>query len=163
MKTKFIYIRSLRSGREPRLIKNIHVVGKKYLLLLSLAFMTACDSDNFNNRNPYIPNYNFSVEINMSLPQYSQLQFPSNAFYYPNEGVRGIIIFNTGSGYNAFDAACPNQELQSCSTMDIDGIMAVCPCDEAQYNLFDGQSPGMEYPMKGYRVEVNGSVLRIYN
>jgi hypothetical protein len=26
-------------------------------------------------------------------------------------GARGIIVFNTGSGYNAFDAACPNQAI----------------------------------------------------
>ena len=142
---------------------NQKIVSKKYILLLLMLSLLSCDSDSFNNNNPYLPNYGFSFTVNMSLPQYSQLQFPSNGVYYPNEGVRGIIIFNTGSGYNAFDAACPNQELSSCSTMDIEGISAICPCDDAEYSLFTGQSPGMQYPMKQYRVQVNGNVLTIYN
>jgi hypothetical protein len=41
----------------------------------------------------------------MNLPAYSNLQYASNAIYYPGVGARGIIVFNTGSGYNAFDAA----------------------------------------------------------
>jgi nitrite reductase/ring-hydroxylating ferredoxin subunit len=59
--------------------------------------------------------------------------------------------------------ACPNQELSSCSTMTIDGINVVCPCDEAEYSLFSGQSPGKQYPLKQYRVEVNGNSLLVYN
>lgn len=139
---------------------------KKYILfLLFLPLTFGCSGDNFNNHNPYIPNYNFSFDLDMNLPAYSQLQYPSNAYYYSgaNAGVKGVIIFNTGSGYNAFDAACPNQELSSCERMGINGINAVCTCDSAAYSLFTGQSPGQEYPMKQYRVEVNGTVLRVYN
>lgn len=100
----------------------------------------------------------------MNLPSYASLQYASNAIYYPNQGVRGVIIFNTGNGYTAFDAACPNQALSDCSTMTIKGINAVCACDNAEYGLFTGQSPNKEYPMKQYRVEVRGNnVLRVYN
>jgi hypothetical protein len=42
----------------------------------------------------------------MSLPQYSNLQYPSNHVVDYSQGVRGIVIFNTGSGFNAFDLAC---------------------------------------------------------
>ena len=115
------------------------------------------------NTNPYLPNYTFTVDININLPSYSNLKFPSNGIYYSAVGARGIIIFNTGSGYNAFDAACPNQSLGSCSTMTINGINAICSCDNAEYSLFTGQSPGKQYPLKQYRVEVNGSLLRVYN
>ena len=137
---------------------------KKFILLLfTICLLCGCEKENFNNRNPYIPNYGFSETINMSLPSYSQLQYPSNAIYYPNAGARGVIIFNTGSGYVVFDAACPNQPISECSTMLISGIMAVCPCDDSEYNLFTGQSPGKEYPMKQYRVTQNGNVLNIFN
>jgi nitrite reductase/ring-hydroxylating ferredoxin subunit len=98
----------------------------------------------------------------MNLPLYSNLQYPSNAIYYAGKGVKGLIIFNTGSGYNAFDAACPNQTPSTCSPMTIDGIDAVCSCDNKTYSLFSGQG-SLQYPMKQYRVEVNGNVLRIYN
>jgi nitrite reductase/ring-hydroxylating ferredoxin subunit len=98
----------------------------------------------------------------MNLPAYSNLQYPSSAIYYPGVGAKGIFVFNTGSGYNAFDAACPNQTLSSCSTMTIKGINVVCPCDSKEYSLFTGQG-GLQYPLKQYRVEVNGNVLRVYN
>ena len=136
---------------------------KKILLLLLFLPILSCDDNNFNNNNPNIPNYSFSEPININLPAYSQLQFASNAIYYPGGSLNGIIVFNTGSGYNAFDAACPNQPLGPCSTMRISGINAICGCDDAEYSLFTGQSPGMEYPMKQYRVEVNGSTLRVFN
>jgi nitrite reductase/ring-hydroxylating ferredoxin subunit len=47
--------------------------------------------------------------------------------------------------------------------MTLNGIMGVCPCDDAEYSLFTGLSQGKEYPLKAYRVEVNGNNLRIYN
>lgn len=139
---------------------------KKYLILLLIPFLTNCDSDNFTNNNPFIPNYGFSVNINLNLPQFSNLQFPTNGVYIgsPGVGVRGIFIFNTGSGYVAYDAACPNQALSSCSTMTLSGIDAICPCDNTRYSLFTGQAQGMQYPMKRYRIEqIDAVSLRVYN
>ncbi|MBC5837967.1 Rieske (2Fe-2S) protein [Flavobacterium muglaense] len=132
-----------------------------FVLLITIAF-SGCSDSNFNNKNPYLPSYTFNVDINMNLPAYSSLQYPSNAIYYASVGVKGIYIFNTGSGYNAFDAACPNQVLSSCSTMTLKGINIICPCDSNEYSLFTGQG-GLQYPLKQYRVEVNGNVLRVYN
>ena len=104
---------------------------KKLLLFLIFPLFFSCEKENFNNNNPYLPNYSFNVNINMNLPQFSNLQFPSNAVYINNgsAGVRGIIVFNTGGSYVAFDAACPNQPLSSCSTMTLSGINAICECD----------------------------------
>jgi len=138
---------------------------KKFVLLFIVSgFFFGCESERFNNFNPNIPNYTFTLDINTNLPLYSSLQFPGNAVYISqgNAGVRGIIVFNTGSGYNAFDAACPNQALSSCSTMEISGTNAICPCDEESYNLFTGLG-NLDYPMKRYRTEVNGTIVRVYN
>jgi len=135
---------------------------KVLLLIFAISFLMGCSGNENSNTNPYLPNYTFSVDLNTNLPTYSTLKYPSNAVYYSSAGVRGIIVFNTGSGYNAFDAGCPNQELSSCSTMTIKGINALCSCDNKEYSLFTGQS-GMPYPMKQYRVEVNGDVIRVYN
>lgn len=145
---------------------------KYFLLLLVFPVLFGCSTNSPNNNNPYLPNYPVNVEINMNLPQYSDLKFVSNAVYIANQGVRGIIIFNnSGTTYNAFDAACPNQALSSCSTMTfkkiddqrIDRTNVVCACDNAEYSLFSGQSKGKQYPLKQYRVEVVGNVLRVYN
>ena len=128
-------------------------------------FLIGCSDNENSNKNPYIPNYNFSVELNLNLPLYSNLKSPGNGIYYPNSGAKGLIIFNTGNGYNAFDAACPNQEISSCSTMTIKGINALCACDSKEYNLFTGQGDGtVTYPLKQYRVDViNETLIRIYN
>ena len=136
---------------------------KKILLLfVVIPFFFSCSDSGFHNTNPFVPNYTFTVDINMNLPAYSNLKYVSNAVYYTGVGARGIIVFNTGSGYNAFDAACPNQALSSCSTMTINGINAVCGCDSKEYSLFTGQGK-LQYPLKQYRVQVNGNVLRVYN
>ena len=137
----------------------------KKLLSLTFALLVfmACDDSGFNNRNPFIPNYSFSETINMTLPSYQVLTYPGNAIYYPGGGARGLIVFNTGSGYRAYDAACPNQAMAPCSTLQLNGIEAVCPCDEVAYNLYTGQAPEQEYPMKPYRVSVQGNVLRVFN
>lgn len=132
-----------------------------WIFILFSAFISCSDNGPVNT-NPFIPNYTFTVDINMNLPSYSKLLYPSNAVYYAGKGVKGLIIFNNGSGYNAFDAACPNQTPSTCSPMTIDGIYAVCSCDTKTYSLFSGQG-SLQYPMKQYRVEVNGYVLRIYN
>ncbi|GGD18776.1 Rieske (2Fe-2S) protein [Flavobacterium orientale] len=139
---------------------------RKAILVLIFSFtLLNCDSDGFNNNNPYLPNYSFSFDVNMNLPLYSQLQFVSNGVLItqPGVGVNGIIVFNAGNGvFNAFDAGCPNQPLTSCSTMTINGINAVCPCDNEEYSLFTGLG-ALQYPLKRYRVEVLGNIIRVYN
>lgn len=135
---------------------------KYFVLLILLSLITSCDTGTLNNKNPYLPNYQVNIQINLSLPQYSNLQFASNHVLV-NGGVSGIVIFNTGSGYVAFDLACPNQDLSSCSTMTISGINAVCACDNAQYSLFTGQSAGKQYPLKQYRTETGGGYLYVTN
>ena len=136
---------------------------KSLLLLLLLPLLMGCSDNGFNNNNPFLSNYSFTADLNLNLPAYSNLKFASNAIYYSSPAVpRGIFIFNTGSGFNAFDAACPNQAISSCSTMTIKGINVVCACDNTEYSLFTGQG-GKQYPLKQYRVEANGTNLRVYN
>jgi nitrite reductase/ring-hydroxylating ferredoxin subunit len=139
------------------------MIKKALLLIIAIPLFINCSNNENSNTNPYIPNYSFSVELNTNLPSYSTLKYVSNSVYYPNAGARGIIVFNTnGNTYNAFDAACPNQELSNCSTMTIKGINAICACDSKEYSLFTGLG-NMQYPMKQYRVEVNGNIIRVYN
>lgn len=137
------------------------------LLVLFLATLSCEKDNNNNNNNPYLPNYSFDVTLNMSFPQYSSLAFPSNAVYVnvAGAGIRGVIVFNAGSGnYLAYDAACPNQALSDCSTMTINGINAKCACDEASYSLFTGLAAEKQYAMKTYRVQViDETTIKIYN
>ena len=132
--------------------------------ILLLAILS-CHKDKINNSNPYLANYSFSIQVNLNLPSYSSLQFAGNSKKIDEFGVgnRGIIIYNSGTGYYAFDGAGPNQELSSCSTLEISGATATCPCDDAIYSLLDGRSPGLQYPLKQYRAELNGTTVIVSN
>ncbi|MBS7229997.1 hypothetical protein KHA90_03075 [Flavobacterium psychroterrae] len=135
---------------------------KFWLLIVFVSILFSCSDNNTSNKNPYIPSYSVNLSIDMNLPAYSNLKFVSNGIIIPNYGAKGVIIFNAGSGYTAFDAACPNQALTSCTAMTINGINAVCSCDKTEYSLFTGLG-GKEYPLKQYRVEVIGTVIHVYN
>ncbi len=136
-----------------------------FLLFCACIVLISCTKDKINNSNPNLPNYTFSVTVDTSLPSYSVLGFAGNGVTVTQNGagIRGVFVFNTGSGYTAWDMACPNQSLGACSTMTLNGINGVCPCDGKEYSLYTGLSSGMKYPLKQYRIEDNGGVLRVYN
>ncbi|WJS96297.1 hypothetical protein NYQ10_07495 [Flavobacterium johnsoniae] len=136
---------------------------KIWFFIAFTAVLFSCSDNNRSNNNPYIPNYSINVYLDNNLPTYNNLKYVSNPVYVPNYGAKGIIVMKTGEGtYTAFDAACPNQAITSCTAMTISGIYAVCSCDKAEYNLFTGLG-GKEYPMKQYRAEGSGTVIHVYN
>lgn len=136
---------------------------KIWLLIVLLCVLSACSENERSNNNPYIPNYSVNVSLDTNLPLYNNLRFVSNPVFVPNYGAKGLIVMKTGEGtYNAFDAACPNQELNSCTAMTINGINAVCSCDKTEYNLYTGLG-GKKYPLKQYKVEGVGTIIHVYN
>ena len=138
---------------------------KIILLLFFISILPGCSKDDHRSQNPYLPDYNFSIDISLDLPSYSQLNFPSNPvrIFQTGIGINGIIVMNTGGGFVAWEVTCPNQPMTECSILEINGINAVCPCDNVEYSLFNGQGPA-QYPLKQYRVEViSPSLIRVYN
>lgn len=143
---------------------------KKYiLLLLILPFLGACSKDDFRNNNKYLPNYNFSIDINMDLPLYSDLMYTANPVLVTQAGIgiNGVIVMNVGTNsYVAYEASCPNQALSACSLLNPKKqIVVKCPCDGVEYNLFTGQpTTKVEFPLKQYRVQVLApNMIRVYN
>ena len=143
---------------------------KKIVALLSIIVLfISCSSDNVRYKNPYIPDYGFSITIDANLPLYSGLLSAVNPILITNEnvGANGIIVMKiSDTDYRAWEANCPNQYLSACSRMVINGVNAKCPCDEIEYSLFtgvgiDGQG---EYTMKPYRVDILGkNLIRVSN
>ena len=105
--------------------------------------------------------------VNMSLPQFSQLQFVSNSVYVPNAGNGGIIVTNSGTGFLAWDASDPNLSPSSCSRLEINGLEATSSCTTPNtYSLITGQplnDSSLRCGLKAYRVEQNGNDLIITN
>ncbi len=141
---------------------------KKLLSLLTVyVLLTACSGsdDSFNN-NPNLADLNFRFQVNLSLPEYNNLQFPGNAYATYNYGVKGVVIYNINNDqFVAFELSDPNHPPRSCSAMTLNGVIANCNCDDNSYNVITGQlSEGEgEYGMKPYRVERSGNVLQIFN
>ena len=116
-------------------------------------------------RNPYLKDFSFNREINLDLPQYSPLKFANNSVLIKEIGIKGVIVFNTGSQFLAWEASDPNHFPSSCSTMEPSQFTCSCPCEGNKYSLYDGQiiNGNGSYTLKPYHVSVNGNILIIYN
>ena len=139
-------------------------------ILLITFLLTSCskNDDNNQNNNPNIPNVSFDTQtlINPSLPQYNQMQFPGNHILLnSNYGIKGVVLYYSGSDYSAFELSDPNHPISSCSKLTVNGITATCGCaDENAYEILNGAKlDGGQYTMTRYNVEVNGSIIRVYN
>jgi hypothetical protein len=129
-------------------------------------FLFSCGKNSVDN-----PNCKFLLDVGVNVPVnlnfYTQLQFPGNSIYIPNEGNAGIILINIGSGFLAWDASDPNHPPSACSAISASGFNATCGCDDGNtYDLSTGLSTNgtaLPCPLKNYRIEQNGNALLIFN
>lgn len=143
---------------------------KDFFIFIFVGLMlVGCSSDDHRINNPNLLDVNVNFTVDLSLPQYSGLQFPSNSVYVSQYGNGGIILMNTGSNYVAYDAADPNHPRKdNCISMEIDGdIRLKCSCEGNTYDLFTGnfiEGDDLEYTLYPYRVTDNGNgILRVTN
>lgn len=148
--------------------KHLKINMKAIFLLIGLSFLISCESDDNLRRNPNLLNINVNYEVNLSLPQFNNLNFSGNSVYVPGQGNLGLIIVNSGSSFLAWDAADPNLTPSDCSRLIIiDGLTAESTCDKPpnSYSLITGQPlvENLRYPLFAYRVTESSGVLRIFN
>jgi nitrite reductase/ring-hydroxylating ferredoxin subunit len=145
---------------------------KRFLILCcAVICLFSCSSDDgIVNNNPFIPNALVQYQLDLGLPLFDNLRFAGGSTYIANGGgVRGFFVFNlSGDQFLAWEASCPNHIPNNCSTMDIQGVLAKCSCEDFEYSLANGQllNPNegeANYPMINYRVTKNGDVLSITN
>ena len=141
---------------------------KRFLYLIFLIpVILSCSGDDDIRNNPYLPDLNFSVRFDLSLPEYNQLNFPGNSFTTYNYGINGIVIYNLNNDqYMAFELTDPNHVIQECSVMTVKGTEAICSCNDGnKYTIVTGQQIAGEgqYPLKPYRVVRQGNVLEVSN
>jgi nitrite reductase/ring-hydroxylating ferredoxin subunit len=141
---------------------------KKILYFLPVYFLLlACSgSDDNLRRNPNLPDLNFRFQLNLSLPEYNDLQFPGNSYTTYNHGVKGVVIYNlNNSQYLAFELSDPNHPPSNCSGMRVNGVIATCDCEGNQYNIITGELADGEgqYTMKPYRIQRSGNVIEVWN
>ncbi|WP_299553442.1 hypothetical protein [Seonamhaeicola sp.] len=141
---------------------------KVIYILICLVFLSACSGNSGEDENcKFLLDVNVHETINLSLPQYSQLQFAGNSIYIPNAGNAGIIIASTGFDFYAWDASDPNRVPSACSTLVPSGLEATSSCpDKNKYSLVTGaplENSSLRCSLKFYRVEKNGNNLLIFN
>jgi nitrite reductase/ring-hydroxylating ferredoxin subunit len=137
----------------------------KYIVLIVFLVVVSC-SKTAVERNPFLIEKGFDQSINLALPAFNNLSYAGGSMYWPNGGIRGLLLYNlNGNTIMAWEASCPNHEVKSCSTMQISGVTASCSCEDYQYSLATGQplSEGATYSLLFYKVQQNGTALRIYN
>ncbi|WP_432411960.1 hypothetical protein [Rasiella sp. SM2506] len=137
--------------------------------LLSILFFSCKKDDDFTGNNPNLINPLVNITLNLSLPQYDPLRFPGGSVLLnPPQGIRGVVIYNINNNeYSAFELSDPNHTPSSCSRMEIEGIIATCPCptDDNEYNIVTGQHMSDQnlFPMLRYRAVRNGNVITVSN
>jgi len=143
---------------------------KKLLIIAVISlFIASCSKSDNDVNNQFLPNQSFdtSTTINTSFPQYNSLQFPGNHAIVNGFGLNGIVVYNSGSSYRAFELSDPNHNLQSCSRLNVEGVIATCGCDDANsYDILTGQAQegtSGPYTLKPYFVEVSGNIIRVFN
>lgn len=141
------------------------------ILLFLSALMVQCSTQN-SRRNPYLQEVNFSIELNLNLPQYSSLNIIGNPVLVntAGAGTKGIIVMNSGfDQFVAFEASCANHSPNACSTLVLEGQNGVCECEAYRYSLFTGQllnpsNPSENiYDLLAYQTQASGNILRIFN
>ncbi|WP_299777743.1 hypothetical protein [uncultured Formosa sp.] len=144
---------------------------KLFLATITTLLMVNCSTNDSYEDNPYIPDYSFDTGtlINTNLPKYNALNFPGNYILLDSPyGVNGVVLYYIGAGmYTAFELTDPNHAITSCSTLEVNGIIATCDCDDDNsYNIVNGYPESDttgEYTLKPYFVTVSGTTIRVYN
>lgn len=133
----------------------------KYLLLPLVLVLFSLSCNTIDSEVPDIP---FTFEINLNL--YNNL-VPGNALLFKGVGYGGVIVSCESPGrYYAYDATCTEEISQDC-TLELEGILGVCPCCQSKYILIGGGYPTSgpaAAPLRPYNVsQVNSFTLRVYN
>ena len=138
---------------------------KNLLFFLAIILLSNC-STSFQN-NDVLPTIQVNETIDLSLPEFINLNTPQN-WAYGNGGIKGIIIYNiNGREFKAFERAAPHIQISGCSQMVVENnIRMRCPCDDSEFNVLNGSplTDGVDKNAREYLVSnLNGVVLRITN
>jgi nitrite reductase/ring-hydroxylating ferredoxin subunit len=106
------------------------------------------------------------VNYNVTIQEFN-IKAVNKVLLVPNQGVAGLMIVATGTGYVAFDRCSAVNPAGLCKVApDESGITATDPCTGAKWLLMDGspqKAPAVRY-LKSYAVSVQGGqIIQILN
>ena len=112
----------------------------------------------------YVP----EVPVNYSITiQQFNIEARNGVLLVPDEGVAGLLIVSTATGYKAYDRCSPVNPENLCKIVpDAGSITVTDPCTDAKWLLMDGspqKAPAVHY-LKSYTVRIQGSQqIRVTN
>ena len=114
----------------------------------------------------YIQNVVVDINLNLTLPGFSDLQTVGNSVFI-NGGVKGIIVYRQGfDSYKTYDRNCSFEPSLSCARIDsVNSSIAICKCCNSKFLLSDGtpfDGPAL-LPLKQYQNNLSEDFLYIYN
>ena len=133
----------------------------KFLIIFLLSIFSCGDSNN------YIRNVYVDVEIDLSLPEFSNLNTVGNSLFIEG-GNKGIIIYrHSNYEYKIYDRNCSYEPNLDCSYIDsVNSIIAFCGCCSSAFLLDQNgsaaNSPAI-LPLKQYNYSLNNTLLHIFN
>ena len=131
-------------------------------ILIALFFFSNC-----NTKDDYIQEVYVNINIDLNLPEFSDLQVSGNSIFIEG-GVEGIIIYHgVGNDYKVYDRNCSYEPSLSCSQIDsVDAGIAYCGCCTSAFLLSNDasvlNSPAL-LPLKKYYWTLTGSQMHISN
>jgi len=131
-----------------------------YILIISL-LIASC-----NSKDDYIAEVYVNIDVDLNLPEYSDLQVDGNSIFIEG-GVKGIIIYRMGGNYKVYDRNCSYEPSLACSVIDsVSSGVAYCGCCTSAFLLgMDGaaaNAPAL-LPLKQYYWSLQGSQMHISN
>ena len=121
------------------------------------------------DKNDYICNTSVNIDLDLSLPSYSNLTTLDNSIFIEG-GCAGIIIYHFAiNEYRVYDRNCSYEPSLACSYIDsVNSTVAYCGCCSSAFLLSqDGNAANTPalLPLKMYNWSLNNAnnILRIFN
>ena len=135
---------------------------KVKIIFIFIVFLFSC-----GDNNNYIQNIYVDIEIDLSLPQFSELNTVGNSMFIEG-GNKGIIVYrHSNYEYKIYDRNCSYEPNLECSYIDsVNSVIAFCGCCSSAFLLDQNggaaNSPAM-LPLKQYNYSLNNTLLHIFN
>ena len=133
-----------------------------FIIIFSIFLLLSCDSNN-----DYIKDVYVNIDINLNLPEYSNVNTIGNSIFIEG-GNAGIIIYRFSlNEYKIYDRKCSYEPSLECSYIDsVNSVIAYCGCCTSAFLLDqDGtaiNTPAL-LPLKQYNYTLNNQILYIFN
>jgi nitrite reductase/ring-hydroxylating ferredoxin subunit len=97
------------------------------IVCAALAVVLQCCKKSTDTSDYFTP-VQFKTQLNLNLPQYTNLQLPQGYVYIP-EGNKGSVVYHLPQGgYVVYDRTCSNNPGDACAAVTVDSNYAGLRC-----------------------------------